>query len=47
MGFSHWVTRGPFLGQRQEFHHWAQWLNFDADVKNTTARHQCENRFAC
>ncbi len=38
-GFSH-----CFFGLTSKFPPLGSMLNFDADVKNTTMRHQCENR---
>ena len=37
--------RRRFLGLTSKVAPLDSMLNFDADVKNTTARHQCENRF--
>ncbi len=34
-----------FLGQTSKIPPFTSMLKFDADVKNTSARHQCENRF--
>ncbi len=42
---SHWLKRG-FFRLTSEIPPLCSMLNFDADVKNTTARHQCENRYS-
>ncbi len=45
-GFSHWVTRGRFSGLTSKFSPLGSMLNFDADVKKTSERHQRENRLS-
>ena len=41
-GFLHWVTQ-VVSGLKSKFSPLGPMLNFDADVKKTTARHECEN----
>ncbi len=44
--FSHLVTRGRFFGLTSKIPPLGSMFNFDADVKKTTMRHQCENRLS-
>ncbi len=42
--FSRWVTRGRFVGLTSKIPSLGSMVNFDADVKKTTAHHQRDNR---